>query len=94
MGRVVLTHSTYIKGLIPKLKLLAKYSGIKTVTPGEINRTKGQGGILNLKLSTSIRGGYKLIARKGKSVQEIFVVTELDKDILEIILKSIIKSRL
>jgi hypothetical protein len=30
-----------------------------------------------------IRGGFKLIARKGKTVQEVFVLTELDKPTLE-----------
>jgi hypothetical protein len=40
MGRVVITHSTYIEGLIPLLKLLAQVPGIDTVTPAVICRVK------------------------------------------------------
>ena len=83
MARIVLTHSTYIKGLIVKLKILAKYTAIQTITPGEIKRTKGRGGKLKLKLATSIRGGYKLLARRGNSVQEVFIVTKIQRDKFE-----------
>ena len=37
MGRVVITHSTYIDGLIPLLRRLAQVPGIDTVTPAVIN---------------------------------------------------------
>jgi hypothetical protein len=38
---------------------------------------------MRVKVSVPIRGGFKLIARKGKTVQEVFVLTELDKPVLE-----------
>ena len=79
MGRIVITHSTYIEGLIPKLKELADNSSIQTITPGVIKRTKGRGGRLELRISTSIRGGFKLIARKGYKVQEVFIITTLNE---------------
>ena len=41
MGRVVITHSTYLEGLIPLLKQLAKDPQVVTVTPAVFSREKG-----------------------------------------------------
>ncbi len=38
---------------------------------------------MQLRVSVPIRGGYKLVARKGSSVQEVFVVTDLSQLELE-----------
>jgi hypothetical protein len=38
---------------------------------------------MRVKVSVPIRGGFKLIARRGKTVQEVFVLTELSKAGLE-----------
>ena len=89
MGRLVVTHSTYIEGLIKKLKILAKVDGIKTVTPGVISKTKGSASKLSFKISVKTIGGYKLIARKGTSIQEVFVVTSLEKEKLENMIKQL-----
>ena len=83
MGRLVHTHSTYIDGLIKWLKVLQKTKGIKTITPGVITSTRGRSGLLSLKISRKIVGGFKVIARKGSLVQEIYIVTELSKTMLE-----------
>ena len=83
LGRVVITHSTYVDGLIPWLKSLAKDRRIQTVTPAVINRVRGRSQTLQLRVSTPIRGGFKLMARKGSSVQEVFVVTELEQSQLQ-----------
>ncbi len=80
MGRVVVTHSTYVDGLIPLLKRLAKERGIQTITPAVISRVRGRCQTLQLRVSTPIRGGYKMMARKGSMAQEVFVVTELDAE--------------
>ena len=47
LGRVVITHSTYVDGLIPWLKNLAKDRRIQTITPAVINRVKGAAGYFN-----------------------------------------------
>ena len=73
----MITHSTYVDGLIPWLKRLATEQRIQTITPAVINRVKGRSQLLQLRVSTPIRGGYKLMARKGSTVQEVFVVTDL-----------------
>jgi hypothetical protein len=38
---------------------------------------------MKLRVSVPIRGGYKVIARQGKTVQEVFVLTQLSQDQLE-----------
>lgn len=82
MGRVVITHSTYLEGLIPRLKALAGDPKIDTVTPAVIARVKGRCEGLKLRISTPIKGGYKLVARRGSSAQEVFVVTALSRESL------------
>lgn len=78
MGRLVITHSTYVEGLIPVLRRLAREPGIDTITPAVIGRVRGRSPQLQLRRSTPISGGHKLVARRGSSVQEVFVVTTLE----------------
>lgn len=82
-GRLVLNHSTHVEGLIPVLERLIGWDGVQTVTPGVIGRVKGHVPRLQLKVSVPIRGGFKAIARYGKSVQEVFILTELTQEALE-----------
>ncbi len=82
-GRLVWNHSTHIPGLIPILERLCKLDGIVTVTPGVIGRSKGHIPNLQIRISVPIRGGFKAIARHGKTVQEVFILTELEKEQLE-----------
>lgn len=83
MGRVVITHSTYVEGLIPLLRQLAEKPGIDTVTPAVISRVKGRASSLRLRVSTPITGGHKLVARRGTTAQEVFVVTGLSREQLQ-----------
>ena len=83
MGRVVLNHSTHIEGLIPILKKLALNKRIKLVTPAIISRAKGRSSKLVIRVSVKTINGYKAIARKGKSAQEVFISTDLSKDELK-----------
>lgn len=83
MGRVVITHSTYVEGLIPLLKRLAGEEGIETVTPAVISRVRGRSVGLRLRVSAPIRGGYKLMARRGTSAQEVFVVCSWSQEQLQ-----------
>ena len=83
MGRLVLNHSTNIEGLIPILQKLALNINIKTVTPAIITRVKGRSSQLIIRLSVKTISGYKAIARKGKTAQEIFISTDLSKDELK-----------
>lgn len=78
-GRLVLNHSTHVPGLIPVLQRLVQRSGVRTVTPGVIGRARGHAPHLKLKISVPIQGGFKLVARRGKTVQEVFVLTTLSE---------------
>ena len=90
-GRLVWNHSTHLDGLIPILERLIKTNhGIRTVTPGVISKAKGHCPQLKLRVSVPIRGGFKLIARQGKTVQEVFVVTDLSRQDLEQAIKLVL----
>ena len=83
MGRVVLNHSTHIEGLIPILKKLALNKRIHTVTPAIISTVRGRTSKLVIRISVKTINGYKAIARKGKTAQEVFISTDLSKDELK-----------
>ena len=83
MGRVVITHSTYLEGLIPLLKRLARHPAVDTITPAVIARVRGRAPELRLRVSAPITGGWKLLARRGSSAQEVFRITNLSADQLE-----------
>ncbi len=89
-GRVVLTHSTHVEGLIPILQKLVQVPGIRTITPAVIGRAKGNVAGLHLRISAPTRGGFKLVARRGKSVQEVFMVTHLSQAEVEAALDQIL----
>jgi hypothetical protein len=90
-GRLVWNHSTHIQGLIPVLERLTRYTGIQTITPAVIGRAKSHCPRLQLKVSVPIRGGFKVIARAGKTYQEVFILTNLSKDELENAIAQVLK---
>ena len=83
LGRLVLNHSTNLEGLIPILQKLALNINIKTITPAAISRVKGRSSKLIIRLSVKTINGYKAIARKGKTAQEVFISTDLSKEELK-----------
>ncbi len=82
-ARLVWNHSTHLPGLIRILERLCQHEGLQTVTPGVIGRVRGHCPKMQLRVSVPIRGGFKVIARQGKTVQEVFILTILDQDKLE-----------
>ncbi len=91
-GRLVLNHSTHIPGLIQVLERLAKLDDIQTITPGVIGRVKGHTPKLQLRVSVPIRGGFKVIARLGKTVQEVFILTTRNQNELEQAITHVLKN--
>jgi hypothetical protein len=83
MGRVVITHSTYVEGLIPLLRKLALHPQVDTITPAVISRVRGRSQGLRLRISAPLIGGWKLLARRGSSAQEVFLTTSLDREALQ-----------
>ncbi|MEY2983443.1 MAG: hypothetical protein RLZZ568_60 [Cyanobacteriota bacterium] len=88
-GRLVWNHSTHLDGLIPKLEKLITYGGITTVTPGVLSRTRSHLPQFKFRVSVPIRGGFKVIARYGKSAQEIFILTTLNATELDQLLANL-----
>jgi hypothetical protein len=88
-GRLVWNHSTHLDGLIPKLEKLITYAGISTVTPGVLSRTRSHLPQFKFRVSVPIRGGFKVIARQGKTAQEVFILTTLNATELETLLTSL-----
>ena len=79
MARVVQNHSTHINGLITWLEKISYRPEIKTITPACLSYANGRKEQLTLKISRKTKEGYKLIARKGKLVQEVYLVTKIEE---------------
>ncbi|NJN31192.1 MAG: metal-binding protein [Synechococcales cyanobacterium RM1_1_8] len=82
-GRLVRNHSTNLQGLLPVLDRLRHHPGIATLTPAVIGRARSHAPQFRLKVSVPTQGGFKLIARQGKTFQEVFVTTHLERADLE-----------
>jgi hypothetical protein len=91
-GRLVWNHSTHLPGLIPILHKLTDCQGITTITPGVISRVRSHAPHLRIKISVPICGGFKLIARQGKTAQEVFVVTTLDPEAMTAAIAAVLSS--
>ena len=87
MGRLVQNHSTNIEGLIKWLKKIADNDEVKTITPASLSKANGRGEKLVLRVTIKTNEGFKLLARKGKLVQEVFIVSRLDKEELKKLIK-------
>ncbi len=88
MGRLVLNHSTNLEGVIPLLKKLARHKNIGTITPACISKVKGRSTNFTIRISVRTISGFKAIARKGQTAQEIFITTNLSKDELKTLIDS------
>ncbi|KAK4529510.1 hypothetical protein CCYA_CCYA01G0367 [Cyanidiococcus yangmingshanensis] len=75
-GRLVLNHSTHLEGLIPVLERLAKQSGIRKIVPGRLYAARSNAERLSIRVTVPVAGGWKLVARKGTQVQDIFITLE------------------
>ena len=65
---------------------VAQYQNLRTRA---LREPKPRGEKLVLKITIKTKEGYKLLARKGKLVQEVFLVTSLEEnEIKEIIEKT------
>mmetsp|Transcript_20147 Transcript_20147/g.55891 ORF Transcript_20147/g.55891 Transcript_20147/m.55891 type:complete len:95 (+) Transcript_20147:262-546(+) len=82
MSRLILNHSTFVEGLLPKLRRLAAEMQQGNIVPGVISVTRGRTEGLTLRLAANqeAEGVYKLVCRKGKTVQEVRLVTRLPRE--------------
>ena len=85
-ARLVRNHSSFAPGLEPVLKALAaRMPSTDTITPGRLAKTGGRSEHFELRFGAAgpHLHGYKLLARKGKSSQEVFVNTKLGRGEME-----------
>ena len=98
-GRTVVTHSTYLPGLLTALRNVALVPTsntladrgnratklIKTIVPGRIKRirTRANTNRLAIKVTVPTRNGHKMLAKHGHSIQELFIVTKMSKEELQ-----------
>jgi len=85
-ARLVRNHSSFAPGLEPVLKeLAARMPSTDTITPGRLAKTGGRSEHFELRFGAAgpHLHGYKLLARKGKSSQEVFVNTKLGREEME-----------
>lgn len=64
-----------IAGLLPLLERIAAHPAVSGITPGRIEVTRGASPRLELRYGTPTISGMKLAARRGRTVQEVFIVT-------------------
>ena len=80
-ARLVRNHSSFAPGLEPVLKALAaRLPDTDTITPGRLAKTGGSAERFG---AAGAVYGFKLIARKGKSSQEVFINTKLSRTEME-----------
>lgn len=85
MARVVLNHSTHVPGLVAALSRVPK-DACSTLVPGRLFTGRGNTERLSIHVSVATPTGWRLLARKGSQVQEIFAVTALAREPLQDVL--------
>ncbi|GJD12847.1 hypothetical protein Gasu2_69160 [Galdieria sulphuraria] len=90
-ARIVVNHSTYIPGLIKSLELLSEEPCVQTIVPGRLRNGKSRSPHLLLRVTTTTPTGYKLLARKGTTVQEVFIVTSAERQFIEEVINKVNK---
>jgi hypothetical protein len=90
-ARIVVNHSTHIPGLIKVLEVLSQESCIQTIVPGRLRNGKSRSPRLLLRVTTTTPTGFKLLARKGTTVQEVFLVTAAEREFIEQVISRINK---
>jgi hypothetical protein len=92
--RIVLTHSTYCDDLIPTLRLMQTQStDIRTIIPGRIRKCRGNVAQLNFHVTGQSQGGFRAVARKGSTAQEVFFRTALSKDELQMQISTVLRKQ-
>lgn len=79
---------TIVKELVILLEEIAKKPLVKSIIPGRINRRKGSGHQPYLQLQYLTETGFKILGKTSSSVQEVFVVTDDAKKVVEELKKS------
>jgi len=79
-ARVARNHSLICEGLPDVLVVMQREEAIKTIVPGRVFRAKASREHFSLRVASETGQGWRLTARLGQTVQEVFVVTDLSHD--------------
>ena len=79
---------TIIEDILPLLEAMARHPCVKSIIPGRINRRSGSGVEPHLQIKYETSSGLKIQAKNSSSIQEVFVVTDNHKRILNWLKKS------
>ncbi|KAA0156430.1 hypothetical protein FNF27_00976 [Cafeteria roenbergensis] len=79
-ARVTRNHSTICEGLPEVIEVLQRNERIKTIVPGRIFMAKSSREHFSLRVAAQTGQGWRLTARRGQTVQEVFVVTDMDEE--------------
>ncbi len=60
VARVVLTHSTYMHGLVARLARLAAHPDVATVVPGRMATTRSSTERMEIRVTIPVPGGARL----------------------------------
>ncbi|KAJ1448460.1 hypothetical protein M885DRAFT_539082 [Pelagophyceae sp. CCMP2097] len=88
-GRLVLNHSLMLEGLRGVLDVLVKHAGISKLVPARMKHCKKVARVLTLHISKQpVRSGFKVIARAGSQLQDVYVTTLMAQAALEALLEA------
>lgn len=85
-ARLALNHSTHVEGLLPVLRRLIATLGppdIHTVVPGRLAVTRGKAIHFRVRVSAPTPQGFKALARRGQTVQEVFFTGSIGQAALQ-----------
>ena len=96
MARLVLNHSTHCEGLIPVLRRLASLLPEGSVIPARISVARAAAD-RSLRLHVSGPGGgrdsFRLLAKRGTVVQEVFIRTPLEIEEVRLITAAAVEGK-
>ena len=96
MARLVLNHSTHCDGLLPVLRRLANLLPEDSVVPSRISVARtARDRSLRLQVTGpgAARDSFRLLAKKGTVVQEVFVRTPLELEEVRLITAAAVEGK-
>mmetsp|Transcript_32348 Transcript_32348/g.126779 ORF Transcript_32348/g.126779 Transcript_32348/m.126779 type:complete len:190 (-) Transcript_32348:1157-1726(-) len=74
--KLVVNHSSNLKGLLRVLNRLCRHESIIGIVPAKLTSSTSNSPGLRLRVTVKTETGFKIIARQASSIQEVFVITQ------------------
>jgi hypothetical protein len=86
------THAPELIALLQSSRAALGDAGVTTITPGRLTRTKGKAEQLTLSVSVALPhdSGFRVLARRGTTLQEVYFTTKLGAAELQKILDGLL----